>query len=42
MTLPAPPEREGLRQAMAWLHTWSGLVLGWLMFAIFLTGSLSF
>ena len=27
MTLPSPPEREGLRQAMAWLHTWSGLVL---------------
>lgn len=43
MTRPAAaPEREGLRQAMAWLHTWSGLVLGWLMFAIFLTGSLSF
>jgi uncharacterized iron-regulated membrane protein len=27
---------------MAWLHTWSGLLLGWLMFLIFVTGSLSF
>ncbi|GKT26881.1 PepSY-associated TM helix domain-containing protein [Acidovorax sp. SUPP3334] len=35
-------EREGFRQAMAWLHTWSGLVLGWLLFAIFFTGTLSF
>jgi len=26
---------------MAWLHTWSGLVCGWLLCAIFLTGSLS-
>lgn len=27
---------------MAWLHTWSGLVLGWLLYAVFLTGTLSF
>src|SRR5690606_24716329 len=33
---------RGLRQSMSWLHTWSGLALGWLLFAIFLTGSLSF
>jgi uncharacterized iron-regulated membrane protein len=33
---------EGLRQAMAWAHTWAGLLLGWVMFAIFLTGTLSF
>ena len=26
---------------MSWLHTWAGLVLGWLLFAIFL-GTLSF
>ncbi|RQO82912.1 PepSY domain-containing protein [Acidovorax sp. FJL06] len=38
----APNDREGLRQAMAWLHTWAGLILGWLLFAIFLTGTLSF
>ncbi|MDR1890395.1 MAG: PepSY domain-containing protein [Zoogloeaceae bacterium] len=27
---------------MSWLHTWSGLVLGGLLFAIFVTGTLSF
>lgn len=37
-----PRDREGFRQAMSWLHTWAGLVLGWLLFAIFLTGTLSF
>lgn len=36
-----PPAREGFRLAMSWLHTWAGLVLGWLLFAIFLTGTLS-
>ena len=34
--------KEGFRQSMAWLHTWSGLVFGWLLFAIFLTGTLSY
>src|SRR3546814_4435583 len=24
---------------MAWLHTWTGLLLGWLLFAIFVTGT---
>ncbi|MCC5073753.1 PepSY-associated TM helix domain-containing protein [Xanthomonas campestris] len=33
--------REGLRQSMAWLHTWCGLTCGWLLCAIFLTGTLS-
>jgi uncharacterized iron-regulated membrane protein len=27
---------------MSWLHTWSGLVLGWLLFAIYVTGTLAF
>ncbi|KIY40308.1 membrane protein [Pseudomonas sp. 10-1B] len=31
-----------LRQANAWIHTWSGLLLGWLLYAVFLTGTLSF
>lgn len=31
----------GLRQRMAWLHTWAGLWVCWLAFAIFLTGTLS-
>ncbi|WP_425032966.1 PepSY-associated TM helix domain-containing protein [Pelagibius sp.] len=34
--------KPGFRQSMAWLHTWSGLVVGWLLFAIFLTGTASF
>lgn len=41
---PAPQQDkpEGLRQAMAWLHTWSGLIFGWVLFAMFLTGTLAF
>ncbi|MDR0997046.1 MAG: PepSY domain-containing protein, partial [Zoogloeaceae bacterium] len=35
-------EPRGLRQSMRWLHTWSGLVPGWLLFAVFLTGTLAF
>lgn len=34
--------KEGFRQAMAWLHTWTGLLFGWLLFAIFLTGTLTY
>lgn len=33
---------EAPRQAMAWLHTWASLILGWLLYAIFVTGTLSF
>jgi len=33
---------EGLRQSMSWLHTYSGLVLGWLLYAVFFTGTLSY
>ncbi|GAB3463118.1 hypothetical protein GCM10027398_06560 [Azotobacter salinestris] len=29
------------RQSMTWLHGWAGLLLGWLLFAIFLTGTLT-
>ncbi|OZI39351.1 peptidase [Bordetella genomosp. 1] len=36
------PQGEGLRQAMSWLHTWSGLIFGWVLFAMFLTGTLAF
>lgn len=32
----------GFRQVNSWLHTWSGLLLGWLLFAVFLTGTLSY
>jgi uncharacterized iron-regulated membrane protein len=33
--------KGSLRQSMSWLHTWCGLLLGWLLFAIFLTGTLA-
>ncbi|CAD5106720.1 PepSY-associated TM helix domain-containing protein [Zestomonas carbonaria] len=33
-------QKEGLRQAMAWLHTWGGLWACWVLFVIFLTGTL--
>lgn len=36
-----PVSQPGLRQTMAWLHTWCGLVCGWLLCAIFLTGTIS-
>ncbi|MFA5629984.1 MAG: PepSY-associated TM helix domain-containing protein [Porticoccaceae bacterium] len=31
--------KEGFRQSMAWLHTWSGLVVGWVLFFVFVTGT---
>ncbi|WP_338881655.1 PepSY-associated TM helix domain-containing protein [Achromobacter veterisilvae] len=33
--------KAGLRQRMSWLHTWCGLVCGWLLCLIFLAGSIS-
>ncbi|MCK9563651.1 MAG: PepSY domain-containing protein [Bacteroidales bacterium] len=33
---------EKLRPAMSWLHTWSGLLPGWLLYAVFFTGTLSY
>lgn len=30
---------QSFRQSMRWLHTWSGLLLGWLLFAVFVTGT---
>lgn len=35
-------KNEGARQSMSWLHTWISLLLGWLLYAVFLTGTLSF
>ncbi|RQO35403.1 hypothetical protein DBV14_32975, partial [Variovorax sp. KBW07] len=34
-------EQGGFRQAQAWLHTWCGLWFSWLLFAVFLTGTLA-
>ncbi|MFZ4289865.1 PepSY-associated TM helix domain-containing protein, partial [Variovorax sp. HJSM1_2] len=32
---------SGFRQSMAWLHTWCGLWFSWLLYAVFLTGTLA-
>ena len=34
--------KPGFRQCMAWLHVWSGLVVGWILFAVFLTGTAAY
>lgn len=33
---------RSVRQAMAGLHSWAGLLLGWLLYAMFLTGAASY
>jgi uncharacterized iron-regulated membrane protein len=33
---------RGLRQSMAWIHAWLGLLAGWILFAMFLTGTASY
>ncbi|BCA56629.1 membrane protein [Nitrospira sp. KM1] len=33
--------KDSFSQSMDWLHTWGGLLFGWLLFAIFLTGTLT-
>ncbi len=34
--------KEGFRQSMAWLHTWSGLLAGWVLFLVFCAGTASY
>lgn len=34
--------REGFRQSMAWLHTWSGLLVCWILFLVFCGGTASY
>ena len=34
--------QQTFRQSMAWLHTWTGLILCWLMYFIFATGTLGY
>lgn len=31
--------KESFRQCMAWLHTWTGLVMGWVLLFVFITGT---
>lgn len=38
----ATSRARGLRQSMAWIHTWLGLLAGWILFAMFLTGTASY
>ncbi|HWK70084.1 MAG TPA: PepSY-associated TM helix domain-containing protein [Burkholderiaceae bacterium] len=34
--------KEGFRQSMAWLHTWSGLLACWVLFLVFASGTASY
>ncbi|WDM79444.1 PepSY domain-containing protein [Xanthomonas cucurbitae] len=34
--------KQGLRQSMAWLHTWTGLLVGWVLLLIFMGGTASY
>jgi uncharacterized iron-regulated membrane protein len=34
--------KDGLRQTMAFLHGWAGLIPGWLLYAVFFTGTLTY
>jgi len=34
--------KPDFRRCMIWLHTYSGLLIGWLLFVIFVTGTLSY
>lgn len=38
----APVKARGLRQTMSDLHIWVGLLAGWLLYAMFLTGTASY
>lgn len=34
--------KESLRQSMAWLHAWAGWPAGWILYAVFISGTLSY
>jgi uncharacterized iron-regulated membrane protein len=34
--------KDGFRQSMAWLHTWVGLIPGWLLFVVFVSGTAAY
>jgi uncharacterized iron-regulated membrane protein len=38
----APNKAPGIRQTMSDLHIWVGLLLGWVLYAMFLTGTVSY
>ena len=37
-----PAKAPGIRQTMSDLHIWTGLLVGWLLYAMFLTGTVSY
>lgn len=37
-----PMKKQGFRQSQAGLHTWSGLLVGWILYLIFLNGTVSY
>lgn len=34
--------KSSFRLSMTWLHTWAGLILGWVAYAVFVTGTASY
>lgn len=34
--------KDGFRQCMAWLHTWTGLIVGWVLYFVFVTGTVGY
>ena len=42
MKKPRADTTPGVRQSMAWIHGWLGLIAGWILFAMFLTGTASY
>lgn len=34
--------KRAFRQSMTWLHTWTGLLVGWVLFFVFLTGTFGY
>src|SRR6218665_3399068 len=34
--------KDAFRQSMAWLHTWTGLVVGWVLYFVFMTGTVGY
>ncbi|MBU4612407.1 PepSY domain-containing protein [Achromobacter sp. GG226] len=39
---PRAPKPPGIRQTMSDLHIWAGLLVGWILYAMFLTGTVSY
>ncbi|MFZ3120392.1 MAG: PepSY-associated TM helix domain-containing protein, partial [Variovorax sp.] len=42
MARRAEPKARGIRQTMSDLHIWAGLLTGWFLYAMFLTGTVSY